>query len=204
MPSVFIIFGAEIMLKVQNLSKSFGIDTVLSQISFTLNAGERLALVGPNGCGKSTLMRILMGLEKADSGTVHLDPPDLRAGYLPQGFDYWGDETVGGYINRHEGDLEGLSEQLELLAISLGDDPDQPEILDEYDAVLAQLQIASEMSGRGPGVLAALGLGDVIPETPTTILSGGQKTRLALAGALLSNPQLLLLDEPTNHLDIAM
>ena len=83
------------MLKVQNLSKSFGIDTVLSQISFTLNAGERLALVGPNGCGKSTLMRILMGLEKADSGTVHLDPPDLRAGYLPQGFDYWGDETVG-------------------------------------------------------------------------------------------------------------
>ncbi len=192
------------MLKVQNISKSFGVDPVLSQISFTLNAGERLALVGPNGCGKSTLIRIIMGLEKADSGSALLDPFDLRVGYLAQGFDFGGDETVAGYINRLEGDLEGLSERLGMLAMALGDDPDQPEILDEYDAVLVQLQIASETVGRGPGVLAALGLGDVPPETPAAILSGGQKTRLALAGALLSNPQLLLLDEPTNHLDIAM
>ncbi len=192
------------MLKVQNISKSFGVEPVLSQISFALNAGERLALFGPNGCGKSTLIRILMGLEKADSGTALFDPSDLRVGYLPQGFDFWGDETVAGYINRMEGDLEGLSDQLETLAMSLGDDPDQPELLDEYDAILGQLQIASEMAGRGPGVLAALGLGDVPPENPAAILSGGQKTRLALVGALLSNPQLLLLDEPTNHLDIAM
>jgi ATP-binding cassette subfamily F protein 3 len=148
MPSVFF-FGAEIMLKVQNISKSFGVDNVLSQISFTLNAGERLALVGPNGCGKTTLIRILMGLEKAGSGTVLFDPPDIRVGYLPQGFDHWGDETVAGYINRLEGDLEGLSAQLELLAMALGDDPDQPDILDEYDAVLVQLQIASEMAGTG-------------------------------------------------------
>lgn len=192
------------MLKVQNISKSFGVDLVISQISFTLNAGERLALVGPNGCGKTTLIRILMGLEKADSGAVLFDPSDLRVGYLPQGFEFEWDETVEGFINRMEGDLEGLSERLETLAMSLGDDPDQPEILDEYDTVLAQLQIVSETAGRGPGVLAALGLGDIPPDTPAAILSGGQKTRLALAGALLSNPQLLLLDEPTNHLDIAM
>ncbi len=192
------------MLKVQNISKSFGVDLVISQISFTINAGERLALVGPNGCGKSTLIRILMGLEKADSGAVLFDPSDVRVGYLPQGFEFEGDETVEGYINRMEGDLEGLSERLEVLAMSLGDDPDQPEILDEYDTILAQLQIVSETAGRGPGVLAALGLGEIPPETLAGILSGGQKTRLALAGALLSNPQLLLLDEPTNHLDIGM
>jgi ATP-binding cassette, subfamily F, member 3 len=192
------------MLTVQNLSKSFGVDIVLSQIGFALNPGERLALVGPNGCGKSTLIRILMGLEKADSGSVRFDPPDVRVGYLPQGFEFEYEETVGGFINRMEGDLEGLSADLEELAMLLGDDPDQPELLDEYDEILAKLQLASETAGRGPGVLAALGLEDVPLETPVAVLSGGQKTRLALAGALLSNPQLLLLDEPTNHLDIAM
>ena len=107
-----------------------------------------------------------MGLEKADRGTALFDPSDLRVGYLPQGFDFWGDETVAGYINRMEGDLEGLSERLETLAMALGDDPDQPELLEEYDTILAQLQLASEMAGRGPGVLAALGLGDVPPDTP--------------------------------------
>jgi ATP-binding cassette subfamily F protein 3 len=78
------------------------------------------------------------------------------------------------------------------------------ELQNEYDAVLARLELASVGMGQGPGVLAALGLAHLPLETPVSWLSGGQKTRLALAGVLLSSPQLLLLDEPTNHLDIDM
>jgi len=192
------------MLTINSISKSFGVETILNKISFTLNPGERLGLVGPNGCGKTTLLRIIVGQEKPDSGVVRFDPGSVRVGYLPQGFEYPAGETVDGFINRMEGDLDGLTARLESLAVELASTPRALELQNEYDLVLAHLTLASESAGRGPGVLAALGLGEVPPELPIAVLSGGQKTRLALAGVLLSNPRLLLLDEPTNHLDIVM
>jgi len=192
------------MLTTSSLSKSFGIDPILVKISFSLNPGERLGLVGPNGCGKTTLLKILVGLEKPDAGTVRYSPASVRVGYLPQGFEYQPGDTVAGFVNRMEGDLPGLTARLETLARGLAQSPSQPELAQAYDQVLERITFVSENAGRAPGVLAALGLGDVPAELPVTALSGGQKTRLALAGVLLSNPQLLLLDEPTNHLDIAM
>jgi ATPase subunit of ABC transporter with duplicated ATPase domains len=80
----------------------------------------------------------------------------------------------------------------------------RPELQEEYDAVLAQIEQAGESQGRGPAVLASLGLADLPDDLPVRVLSGGQKTRLSLAGVLRSSPQLLLLDEPTNHLDLDM
>ncbi len=192
------------MLSVNSISKTFGVEPVLDRISFSLNPGERLGLVGPNGCGKTTLLKILVGQEKANSGVVRFDPPSLRTGYLPQGFEYQPGDTVAGFINRMEGDLQGLTLRLEALASELSRSPDQVSLHQEYSQVLDELALVSESAGRGPGVLAALGLGDVPSDLPVLALSGGQKTRLALAGVLLSNPQLLLLDEPTNHLDIGM
>jgi ATPase subunit of ABC transporter with duplicated ATPase domains len=117
-----------------------------------------------------------------------------------------------------EGDVPGLSERLETLASELavqstavqnaGKSPvaaqTYADLQHEYDLVLSQLEIAAQGVGRGPAVLAALGLDNLPADMPVGQLSGGQKTRLTLAGVLLTSPQLLLLDEPTNHLDLAM
>jgi ATP-binding cassette subfamily F protein 3 len=192
------------MLTVHNISKSYGIETVLQGISFSLNRGERIGLVGPNGCGKTTLLRILAGLDKPDTGFVQYDPPGLYVGYLPQGYAFAPEETIGSFLDRAEGELASLSESIEQLAAELTLSPDHPDLQKEYDARLGRLQILSETSGKGPSVLAALGLSHLPLSTPASILSGGQKTRLGLAGVLVSSPQLLLLDEPTNHLDLDM
>ncbi|MDD5370022.1 MAG: ABC-F family ATP-binding cassette domain-containing protein [Anaerolineaceae bacterium] len=192
------------MLSVSQLSKSFGIETILDGVSFQLNPGDRFGLVGPNGCGKTTLLRILAGEERPDSGSFHFNPPNLRWGYLPQGLPFHEEETVAMFLNRIAGDLDGLTRRLEELATRLAANPNQADDHGEYDQILSRLSLASENSGRGPAVLSGLGLGQVAFDSPVAHLSGGQKTRLGLAGVLLAAPQLLLLDEPTNHLDLEM
>ncbi|MGH2524131.1 MAG: ATP-binding cassette domain-containing protein, partial [Anaerolineales bacterium] len=194
------------MLTAHQLSQAFGLETILDNVSFSLNPGERVGLVGPNGCGKTTLLRILAGLDPPDSGAVQLNPSDLRVGYLPQGLDEKRDsaETLEGFLNRGLGDLPTLTAELERLAEALARTPDQPDLQREYDDVLARLSAASDNAAREPGLLGALGLGRLPLDTPVAALSGGQKTRLALVRVLITNPQLLLLDEPTNHLDLTM
>ena len=196
------------MLSVNSISKSYGIETILERVSFTVNPGERLGLVGPNGCGKSTLLRILVGEEQPDQGTVRRSNPNLAVAYLPQGFTPDSQQTIAGYLAHFAGDFHALSQQLEHSAAALVVHPGDIELQQAYDTALNQLQQLKQTEQRGAAVLAALGLADVSPETPIHILSGGQKTRLSLAGILLSIPHtgesLLLLDEPTNHLDLDM
>jgi ATP-binding cassette, subfamily F, member 3 len=191
-------------LAVHHLSKSFGVQAVLDDVSFSLNPGERAGLVGPNGCGKTTILRILVGLDKPDAGSVQLTPADLRVGYLSQGLEFRADETLGDVLARAQGDPQKLTAEVERVAVALGRAPDRLDLQREYDAALARLVSASFDAGRGPDVLSALGLGHLPLTMRVATLSGGQKTRAALACVLLSNPQLLLLDEPTNHLDIKM
>lgn len=192
------------MLHVIDIEKSYGVEKILHKVSLSVSRGERWGLVGPNGCGKSTLLRIIAGDEKADQGRVSFTPVDLRFGYLPQGFKFNENDTVAGFLARMEGDVERLSLELAEAASEIAAGNSTAEAQLRYDRILAGLTLASENEGRGAGVLAGLGLGHLTPDTPAAILSGGQKTRLGLAGVLLSNPQLLLLDEPTNHLDIDM
>ncbi len=193
------------MLTAHHINKSYGIDRILRDISFSVKPGERVGLIGPNGCGKTTLLRILTGEEIPDSGQVTLTPSNLRLGYLPQGFDPAPNVSVSQLIKQATGDINMLQSELTRLAESLAREPDQPKLQTKYDLVLSKIEHLGQIDpGMAPAILDSLELSSIESDHPAASLSGGQKTRFSLALLLLSDPQLLLLDEPTNHLDIAM
>ncbi len=192
-------------LTAHHLSKSFNISTILEDVSFSLNEGDRAGLIGPNGSGKTTLLRILAGQEMPDKGSVTFSPPGLRLGYLAQGFTPGEKLKFSEVLRRAAGDSERLAEDLEQLAQALASDPEDPGARADYTAALNRLeQFDPERPVKAAKILRTLGLSKVREEQTIASLSGGQKTRLALALVLLDDPQLLLLDEPTNHLDIQM
>lgn len=189
------------MLTAHHLTKSYGIHTVLQDISFSVSARERIGLIGPNGCGKTTIMRILAGLEQPDSGTVALTRPGLRIGYLAQGLELSRGQTIRSALGLSTVSEEALEAEITSIAAKLSHNPGDSVLQTRYDSALASL---SSFDFHPSEILAPLGLTDFPLETPVSHLSGGQKTRLMLARVLLNDPHLLLLDEPTNHLDIAM
>ena len=189
------------MLTGHHLTKSYGVQTILQDASVSLSNGERLGLIGPNGCGKTTLMRILAGFEAPDSGTVSHTRSGLRIGYLPQGMDVVPGQTIAETLNLDPVPMDMLETEIARLAESISKNPGDSALQTSYDSAIAQLSVVHRPSSV---VLAPLGLADLDPQTPVAALSGGQKTRIMLARVLLDDPNLLLLDEPTNHLDIAM
>jgi ATP-binding cassette subfamily F protein 3 len=187
------------MLTVHQLTKSFSLKTLFSNITFSLNPSDRIGLVGPNGSGKTTLLRIIAGEETADSGHVTI-APYTRIGYLTQGFELDLEATLAEIVGRAAGDIEILETELANLAMALAEQPHNEQLQSQYDAILQRVSTAD--TGRAASILAGLDLADVPSDLRVHQLSGGQKTRLKLALVLLNDPQLLLLDEPTNHLDI--
>ncbi|MFN2226231.1 MAG: ABC-F family ATP-binding cassette domain-containing protein, partial [Anaerolineae bacterium] len=194
------------MLQVSNVSKSFGDNLLFEKVSFTVNAGERAGLIGPNGCGKTTLLKIIVGELPPDTGSAWLSPGDLRAGYLAQALEYEPGQTVGQMLKEAVAGLTEAERRLEELTARLAaaQGPALERLLAEYGRALEAFERLGGygVEARSEAVLEGLDLRHVDQDTPVEILSGGQKTRLGLARLLLSGPDLLLLDEPTNHLDI--
>ena len=195
-----------IILALQDVRKSFGTHEVLKSVSFTLQEGERMGLVGVNGSGKSTMMKIIAGLETADSGSVNMQK-GLRIGYLAQQGELTGEETVLETLEsvfepqrRMEAEMRALEQEM---AVS-GSDPEALRILGgKYDALTREFERSNGYGWRSSvqGVLAGLKLRE-FQDMKTGLLSGGERTRLCLGRMLLTEPDLLLLDEPTNHLDL--
>ena len=189
------------MLTAHHLHKSYGIQPLLQDISFSVSNNERIGLIGPNGCGKTTLIRLLAGIEQPDSGTVTSTRPHLRIGYLAQGMDFAPGQTFHSALGLASVSQTELESEVASLASALSANPSDSTIQTQYDSTLQQL---STFNLQPSSILAPLGLADFPLDTPVQHLSGGQKTRLMLARVLLEEPHLLLLDEPTNHLDIEM
>jgi len=196
------------LLSVSNLQLSFGDHTVLDGVNLTLQPGEKVGMVGRNGCGKSTLMKLIGGLSQhpADAGQIQLTR-GAKAGYLTQDPDLDPERTLRDEAGSVFAELDALHQELEKLSHDMaeaeGDKLEQ--LLKQYEKVEHDMhaQGGYAVDHQVDATLHGLGLEDKTFSVKVKDLSGGQRGRLALAKLLLSNPDLLLLDEPTNHLDIA-
>lgn len=198
-------FYIMIALSCTNISKFYGIDCILDEISFTVNTEDKIGLIGANGAGKTTLMKILMGTEPRDSGDIFI-AKDTTIGYLEQNTSIDLSLSAFDYCEEVFSDIYDLETKMRLLEKQLEDPSrsDYDELLNEY----AKLQEAFDradgyaISSKIRGILNGLGFLENDHSKPINQLSGGQKSRVGIARLLLKKPDILLLDEPTNHLDI--
>ena len=196
-----------ILLTLQNLTKSFAMNTVLKDINLTLQAGSRMGLVGVNGCGKSTLFKLISGAMEPDEGTISLSK-GARVGVLTQDADIQSDLTIQQELERVFEPVREMERKLRQMEAEMAEKHDDPAAFDQLSHAYSRLMDRFEDAGgyewpsRIQGVLAGLGFARGREQQPANLLSGGEKTRLCLARLLLTQPELLMLDEPTNHLDL--
>ncbi|MBP9997350.1 MAG: ABC-F family ATP-binding cassette domain-containing protein [Lachnospiraceae bacterium] len=194
------------ILSVNNISKTFTNKNVLNDASFFLNEHDKAALIGINGCGKTTLINIIMEKLSADSGTVTISK-DTTVGYLPQNAIVESDNTIYDEVIAVKADLLKAEEKLREMEMLMGEYKGEQlnDLMNEYHLKSEQFERAggNMIMSEVYGTLKGLGFDESDFNTPVKILSGGQKTRVALAKLLVGRPDIIILDEPTNHLDMS-
>lgn len=197
-----------IVLSCNNLNKSFGIDSILEDVSFTVNEGDKIGIIGINGTGKTTLFKIISGVYGYDSGDIYT-AKDCEIGYLEQNMNFHSENTILDEVLDVFRDLIDMEAYLRNLELKIAEESeksnsaDLDKLMNEYSH---KLELFADKNGYGykseaKGVLKGLGFNDNDINKPISILSGGEKTRILLGKLLLKKPTLLMLDEPTNHLD---
>ena len=193
------------ILACKNITKSYGTDVILNQVSFHINEREKAAIVGINGAGKSTLLKIIMGELAADEGEVIL-AKDATIGYLAQNQELSSESTIYDEMLTVKADVIRLEENIRSLERQMKevDGEELTRLLNTYTRLTHEFEHKNGYAYKSEvvGILKGLGFTQEEFIKPITTLSGGQKTRVALGKLLLSTPDLILLDEPTNHLDM--
>ncbi len=193
-----------LILDVNKLAKNFGYGPLFEDVSFTLNEGESVAIVGPNGCGKSTILKIIAGLETQDRGTVNIKK-GVKVAYLDQlGSNIKDDRLVYEILKDAFTEINEVEKQLKEYEQKVNEDSSNEAHLEKYCALLEKFNLIGgyDVDIKINTVINGLELkSDMLNQSYNT-LSGGEKTLVQLAKVLLIEPDLLLLDEPTNHLDL--
>lgn len=197
-----------IILSANKLTKAYGTDVVLKEASFSVNAGDRIGIIGRNGAGKTTLLNMLSGEWEPTEGEFFVSS-DARVGYLKQRDNFFRSDTVIKAIDAIFTDLHDIEKQIEEVTASIekasseGREPDAS-LINRLDSLHVEYEAKGGYSYKSEmtGVLTSMAFGPDDYNKKISELSGGERTRLALAALLLEKPDILLLDEPTNHLDI--
>ncbi|ORX24490.1 thiamine ABC transporter substrate-binding protein [Thermoanaerobacterium sp. PSU-2] len=193
------------IISANNVNLSYGINSILENISFIVNEGDKIGVVGDNGAGKSTLFKLIVKDLQPDIGNISM--PLISVGYLEQNAYIISNKSIYDEVKTVFQDIENLENEIKKLEKLIADTKDESKLyklLDEYSKLTDEYNKKEGYSvdSKVRGVLIGLGFSQEEFDKPVSTLSGGQKTRLMLAKALLKDPDLLLLDEPTNHLDI--
>ncbi|HZK88028.1 MAG TPA: ABC-F family ATP-binding cassette domain-containing protein [Anaerovoracaceae bacterium] len=196
-----------IILSANNITKAYGVDVILSGISFHINQGDRVGVIGANGAGKTTLLNILSGDMPRDEGDVFISS-DTTIGYLKQSDEFSSDKTLYEEVSSIFVHMEVLEKEMGELSVEIGEKSQNGE---DVEKKIQQLHLMQEEYERKNGytykseingILNSMAFTEDFFEKKISTLSGGERTRLSLACLLLKKPDLLFLDEPTNHLDI--